>query len=70
MWCTEPVDERREHFYAERFAPTLEPILAEEFDAVLVTHGPAVVRDGRAAPPGCDPASALVSPRLAACADL
>jgi hypothetical protein len=49
MWCTEPVDERREHFYAERFAPTLEPILAEEFDAVLVTHGPAVVRDGRAA---------------------
>lgn len=49
MWCNEPVDERRLRFYAERFGPTLEPILAEDVDAVLVTHGPAVARDGRRA---------------------
>jgi glyoxylase-like metal-dependent hydrolase (beta-lactamase superfamily II) len=49
MWCTDPVDERRRRFYAERFAPTLEPILAEEFDAVLVTHGPAVGTGGKQA---------------------
>lgn len=47
MWCTDPVDEGRRRFYAERFAPTLEPMLGEEFDAVLVTHGPAVTCGGR-----------------------
>jgi glyoxylase-like metal-dependent hydrolase (beta-lactamase superfamily II) len=49
MWCNEPVDERRLRFYAERFAPTLEPLLAEPFDRVLVTHGPPVVTGGRGA---------------------
>jgi hypothetical protein len=49
MWCNEPVDERRLRFYADRFAPTVEPILAEPFDHVLVTHGPPVVTGGPAA---------------------
>jgi hypothetical protein len=47
MWCNEPLDERRLRFYADRFAPTVEPMLAEPFDHVLVTHGPAVVSSGR-----------------------
>lgn len=47
MWCNEPLDERRLRFYADRFAPTVEPILAEPFDHVLVTHGPPVVSSGR-----------------------
>jgi hypothetical protein len=47
MWCNEPVDERRLRFYADRFAPTVLPILDEPFDHVLVTHGPAVVGGGR-----------------------
>jgi hypothetical protein len=47
MWCNEPLDERRLRFYAERFGPTLEPMLAEPFDHVLVTHGPPVVGGGR-----------------------
>jgi hypothetical protein len=49
MWCNERIDERCRRFYAERFAPTLEPILAEELDAVLVTHGPAVTDGARQA---------------------
>ena len=49
MWCNEPADERRRRFYAERFAPTLAPILADPFDHVLVTHGPPAVGDGHAA---------------------
>jgi hypothetical protein len=49
MWCNEPLDERRLRFYADRFAPTVEPLLAEPFDHVLVTHGPAVVTGGREA---------------------
>ena len=49
MWCNQPVDERRARFYADRFAPTVEPMLAEPFDHVLVTHGPAVVSGGREA---------------------
>jgi len=49
MWCNEPVDERRTRFYAERFGPSVAPILNEPFDHVLVTHGPAAVGDGRKA---------------------
>ena len=49
IWSTEPVDERRRRWYADRFVPTVEPLLAEEFDRVLVTHGPAVVSGGREA---------------------
>jgi len=49
IWSTEPVDERRRRWYADRFVPTVEPLLAEEFDRVLVTHGPPVTRGGRKA---------------------
>jgi hypothetical protein len=49
MWSTAPVDEAKRRFYAERFAPTLAPILADRFDHVLVTHGPPAVGDGHAA---------------------
>jgi hypothetical protein len=49
MWATDHVDERRRRFYAERFAPTLEPMLAADVDHVLVTHGAPVIGDGRAA---------------------
>jgi hypothetical protein len=49
MWCNEPLDGRRLRVYAERFGPTLEPILAEPFDHVLVTHGPPAVGEGGAA---------------------
>jgi hypothetical protein len=46
IWSTEPVDERRRGWYAERFVPTVEPLLSEEFDRVLVTHGPPVTHGG------------------------
>ena len=36
----------RPGWYAERFAPTLEPLAALDVDRVLVTHGPPVLRDG------------------------
>jgi glyoxylase-like metal-dependent hydrolase (beta-lactamase superfamily II) len=49
IWSTDPVDERRRQWYADRFVPTVEPLLSEEFDRVLVTHGPAVVSGGREA---------------------
>jgi hypothetical protein len=49
VWSTDPVDERRRQWYADRFAPTVEPLLAETFDRVLVTHGPPVMRGGRKA---------------------
>lgn len=47
MWCNEPLNERRLAFYAERFAPTVAPLLAEPFQHVLVTHGPSVTGGGR-----------------------
>ncbi|MEP6641952.1 MAG: hypothetical protein ABJB93_08610 [Gaiellales bacterium] len=49
VWSTDPVDERRRQWYADRFVPTVEPLLADEFDRVLVTHGPPVLRGGRTA---------------------
>jgi hypothetical protein len=53
MWCNEPLNERRVAFYAERFAPTVAPILGEPFEHVLVTHGPSAIGDGRAALRAC-----------------
>jgi hypothetical protein len=50
MWCNDRLDERRRRFYAERFGPSVAPIAEEPFDHVLVTHGPAVVEDGKRAP--------------------
>ena len=49
LWATERVDERARRFYAERFAPTLRPLLDLDPQRILVTHGAAVVEGGRAA---------------------
>ena len=40
-------------WYRDVFAPTLSPLAAQEIDVVLVTHGPAVVQDGRQALEAC-----------------
>jgi hypothetical protein len=53
MWCNEPLNDRRLAFYAERFAPTVVPILAEPFEHVLATHGPSAIGDGPAALRAC-----------------
>lgn len=47
MWALEPIDDRVRRFYAERFAPTLEPLLELDFDRLLMTHGPSLVEGGR-----------------------
>jgi hypothetical protein len=49
MWSSERVDERRARFYAERFAPTLRPLVELDPERVLVTHGAPVLARGRAA---------------------
>lgn len=49
IWDDEPVDERRARFYAERFAPTLEPLIALGPERILVTHGEPILSGGRAA---------------------
>lgn len=46
MWCQEPVTPQREAFYAERFAPTLQPLIARGPLHVLTTHGPPRMDDG------------------------
>ena len=49
IWHNEPIDERRIRFYAERFSPTLAPLVARDPERILVTHGEPILRDGRAA---------------------
>ena len=49
IWHNEPIDERRARFYAERFSPTLEPLLALDPERILVTHGEPILSGGRAA---------------------
>jgi hypothetical protein len=49
VWATDKVDDKVERFYRERFNPTLQPLLELSFDAVLVTHGQPVLKDGKAA---------------------
>jgi hypothetical protein len=49
VWVQEPLDERRVAFYRDRFAPTLEPLLALPVERVLVTHGGAVTTDAAGA---------------------
>ena len=46
MWADKRVDEKVRRFYAERFAPTLEPLLALDLERVLVTHGEPVLEGG------------------------
>ena len=47
VWSGEPVDERVARFYAERFVPTLVPLLDLDWSRLLFTHGPSVLDDGK-----------------------
>lgn len=46
MWCQEKVDDRRRAFYRDRFAPTLDPLIARQPARVLPTHGAPVLAGG------------------------
>ncbi len=48
IWSGEKVDDRVRRFYAERFVPTLLPLLDLDWDRLLFTHGPSIVTDGKA----------------------
>lgn len=47
IWSGEKVDERVRRFYAERFVPTLMPLLDLDFDRLLFTHGPSILAGGK-----------------------
>jgi hypothetical protein len=47
LWADSPVADRRRRFYAERFNPTLQPLVELAPDRVLVTHGQPVLSGGR-----------------------
>ena len=47
MWCQEPLDDHRERWYRDVFAPTLAPLLELDVERVLVTHGEPVLHGGR-----------------------
>lgn len=49
IWAQGPRGERHLRFLRERFAPTLEPLVALEPERVLVTHGQPVLSGGAAA---------------------
>jgi hypothetical protein len=49
VWSSEKVDAKVERFYAQRFNPTLEPLLELDFDSVLVTHGQPLLSGGKRA---------------------
>ncbi|MCW2986647.1 MAG: fold metallo-hydrolase [Conexibacter sp.] len=48
MWCQDDRDDRRLAFYRDRFAPTLEPLVARNPRRILVTHGAPILADGAA----------------------
>jgi hypothetical protein len=49
VWVQDPVDDKRLRWYRERFAPTLEPLLALPAERILVTHGEPVLDGGASA---------------------
>ena len=49
LWAQDRVDERRAGWYAQRFAPTLRPLLELDVERVLVTHGEPVLAGAREA---------------------
>ena len=49
VWSHEKVDATKARWYAERFAPTLEPLRELAVDRILVTHGEPVLKKGSAA---------------------
>lgn len=46
LWEQEPVTQERRRFYAERFVPTLAPLVELGPLRILVTHGAPVLEDG------------------------
>lgn len=48
IWAQDRIDAKILRFNAERFAPSLEPLLDLDFDRLLFTHGPSVMEDGKA----------------------
>ena len=49
LWSQEAVDERKARWYAERFAPTLRPLVERAPERVLVTHSEPVMTGATAA---------------------
>jgi hypothetical protein len=49
VWVQDSVDDKRLRWYRERFAPTLEPLLALPAERILVTHGEPVLDGGASA---------------------
>ena len=49
LWSSERVDEPRTRWYAERFVPTVRPLLELDPERVLVTHGEPVLAGGGSA---------------------
>lgn len=49
MWTQEPLTDKTIGFYRDRFAPTLQPLLALPVKRVLVTHGAPILTGGKAA---------------------
>jgi hypothetical protein len=47
VWASDKIDAKVKRFYAERFNPTLEPLLELDFDAVLATHGEPLMSGGK-----------------------
>jgi len=47
IWSGEKVDARVRRFYAERFVPTLMPLLDLDFDRLLFTHGTSILSGGK-----------------------
>ena len=45
-WAHDPIDAKVTAFYAERFNPTLEPLLELGAERLLMTHGPSVMENG------------------------
>lgn len=49
VWSPAPLTDAKLAFFADRFVPTLEPLLELDFDRLLLTHGPSLMEGGRAA---------------------
>jgi hypothetical protein len=49
IWHNQPIDDDRVRFYAERFSPTLQPLIDLGPARILVTHGEPILEGGRAA---------------------
>lgn len=47
VWASDKIDAKVKRFYAEKFNPTLEPLLDLDFDAVLATHGEPLMSGGK-----------------------